>query len=58
MKSGSYSISKAIEELGGDYSENDIRLVRIKILSDKCVNSEVVNNRQEAIINHDDDLPF
>ncbi len=55
--SGNYSVSKAMEELGDDYSEDEIRLVRIRLQSDKPLNSEVVKSNTEKATNNDD-LPF
>ena len=34
MESDTDDLNTAIEELGGDYSDTDIRLVRIKFLSE------------------------
>ena len=36
MESETDSLDDAIEELGGDYSEDEIRLVRIKFLSEQA----------------------
>ena len=36
MESETDSVDDAIEELGGDYSEDEIRLVRIKFLSEQA----------------------
>lgn len=36
MESETDSVDEAIEELGGDYSEDEIRLVRIKFLSEQA----------------------
>lgn len=55
--SGNYSVTKAMEELGDDYSEDEIRLVRIKLQSDKPLNSEVAKSKTEKAVNNDD-LPF